>query len=229
MAPRYALYAAPAPDSPLWRFGSSVIGYDAATATETAFPAARPCDSGDWMALTEEPRRYGFHGTLKAPFALAHGEDEASLIEAVMLFAERRRAFSVPHLEVSLLKAFVALTPSERSAELEGLAADCVRHFDVFRAPLSEADMARRLKAPLTERQKAHLDAFGYPYVFEDFRFHMTLTGALPEDRRQTIRDGLASLYAPVAAPLAVDALCLFKQADRAGRFTILARFPFEG
>jgi len=57
----------------------------------------------------------------------------------------------------------------------------------------------------------------------------MTLTGALPEDRRQTIRDGLASLYAPVAAPLAVDALCLFKQADRAGRFTILARFPFEG
>jgi len=229
MAPRYALYAAPAPDSPLWHFGSSVIGYDAAMAAELAFPADAPCDSGDWSALTEEPRRYGFHGTLKAPFALAAGEDEAGLIEAVMLFAERRRAFSIPSLEVSLLKAFVALVPAEPSTELEGLAADCVRHFDAFRAPLSEADMARRLKAPLTERQKAHLDAFGYPYVFEDFRFHMTLTGALPEDRRETIRDALARLYAPVAAPLAVDALCLFKQADRAGRFTVLARFPFEG
>lgn len=229
MAPRYALYAVPAPDSPLWHFGSSVIGYDAATADDVAFPAAPPCDAEDWTALTAEPRRYGFHGTLKAPFALAEGADEAELIEAVMLFAERRRAFSVTRLEVSLLKAFVALTPAERSAELEGLAADCVRHFDAFRAPLSEADMARRLKAPLTERQKAHLDAFGYPYVFEDFRFHMTLTGALPEDRRETIRDGLAGLYAPVAAPLAIDALCLFKQADRAGRFTILARFPFEG
>lgn len=229
MAPRYALYAAPAPDSPLWRFGSSIIGYDAAAAVDMAIPPASPCDSADWLALTEEPRRYGFHGTLKAPFALAEGENEAGLIEAVMLFAERRRAFTVPRLEVALLKAFVALVPAEPSERLLTLAADCVRHFDRFRAPLSEADMARRLKAPLTERQKAHLDAFGYPYILEDFRFHMTLTGALPQDRRDTIRDALARLYAPVAAPLSIDALCLFKQADRAGRFTILARFPFEG
>ena len=28
---RYALYYAPAPDTPLWRFGSELIGYDAAT------------------------------------------------------------------------------------------------------------------------------------------------------------------------------------------------------
>jgi putative phosphonate metabolism protein len=229
MVARYALYAAPAPDKPLWRFGSSVIGYDAATAQTVAFPAAPPCDAEDWTALTEEPRRYGFHGTLKAPFALAEGADEAALIEEVMLFAERRRAFAVPRLDVSLLKAFVALVPAERSTELEALAADCVRHFDAFRAPLSEADMARRLKAPLTERQRHHLDAFGYPYIFEDFRFHLTLTGSLPPERGEAVRDALARLHAPIAAPLAVDGLCLFKQADRAGRFTVLARFPFEG
>lgn len=229
MTARYALYAAPAPDSPLWRFGSSVMGYDAARAETVPFPEGAPFDDAAWPALTEEPRRYGFHGTLKAPFALAEGRTEADLLEAAMLFAERRRAFVVPDLRVSLIKAFVALVPPMSSPPLDALAGDCVRDFDAFRAPLSEADRARRLKAPLDRRQIGHLDAWGYPYVFEDFRYHMTLTGPLPEDRREPVRAELARRHAPHAAPFAVDALCLFRQDERAGRFRILARFPFEG
>jgi putative phosphonate metabolism protein len=228
MTARYALYAAPPPDHRLWSFGSSVIGYDAAAACDVPFPSHAPCDSPGWTELTEDPRRYGFHGTLKAPFALAAGTGEAELLEAAMLFAERRQAFVVPALTVALLGGFVALVPAEASASLAGLAADCVRDFDAFRAPLSEADRARRLKAPLTDRQVAQLDAWGYPYVFEDFRFHMTLTGSLPEDRREAVRSALAAAYAAIAAPFAVDALCVFRQDDRAGRFTVLARFPFE-
>lgn len=228
MTARYALYAAPPPDHRLWSFGSSIIGYDAATACDVSFPSHAPCDSADWSDLTEDPRRYGFHGTLKAPFVLAAGAGEADLLEAAMLFAERRQAFVVPALAVALLGRFVALVPAEASASLATLAADCVRDFDAFRAPLSEADRARRLKAPLTDRQLAQLDTWGYPYVFEDFRFHMTLTGSLPEDRREAVRAALAAAYATIAAPFAVDALCVFRQDERAGRFTILARFPFE-
>lgn len=228
MTARYALYSAPPPDHRLWHFGSSVIGYDAAAARDVPFPSHSPCDSPDWRGLTEDPRRYGFHGTLKAPFLLANGIGEAELLEAAMLFAERRQAFVVPALAVALLGRFVALVPAEASASLATLAADCVRHFDTFRAPLSEADRARRLKAPLTDRQVDQLDAWGYPYVFEDFRFHMTLTGSLPEDRRDAVRSALEAAYATIAAPFAVDALCVFRQDERAGRFTILARFPFE-
>lgn len=227
MTARYALYAAPAPDAPLWRFGSSAIGYDAATAADAAFPYGSPFDAPDWTALTEDPRRYGFHGTLKAPFALAEGRSEADLLEAAMLFAERRRAFTIPSLKVSLIGAFVALVPDGPAPELDALAADCVRDFDAFRAPLTEADRARRLRSPLSERQIAHLDAFGYPHVFEDFRFHMTLTGRLDEARRESVRAALAERYRAIAAPLPVDALCVFRQPDRAGRFAILARFPF--
>lgn len=229
MTARYALYAAPAPDSALWRFGSSVIGYDAALALEAAFPEESLFAADDWAPLTADPRRYGFHGTLKAPFVLAEGRSEAELLDAAAAFAQRQRTFVVPRLEVSLLKAFVALVPAEPSAALDALAADCVRHFEPFRAPLSDSDRARRLAAPLTDRQRQHLDTWGYPYVFEDFRFHMTLTGALPEDRREPVRAALAALYAPLAAPFAVDALAVFRQERREDRFTVLARLPFAG
>jgi len=228
MTSRYALYAAPAPETPLWRFGSSVIGYDAASASEMDFFAGAPCDAPDWRELTEDPRRYGFHGTLKAPFALAAGTREADLLEAAMLFAERRRAFTLPALKVALLGAFVALVPDGAAPDLDALAADCVRDFDAFRAPLTDADRERRLRSPLSERQIAQLDAWGYPHVFEDFRFHMTLTGRLDEARREPVRAALAERYRSVAAPMPVDALCVFRQPDRAGRFSILARFPFE-
>lgn len=228
MTARYALYAAPPPDSRLWRFGSSVIGYDAATARDVPFPAHSPCDSPDWRDLTEDPRRYGFHGTLKAPFSLANGIGEADLLEAAMLFAERRQAFVVPALQVALLGRFVALVPAAASADLAALAADCVRDFDVFRAPLTEADRARRLKARLSDRQITQLDTWGYPYVFDDFRFHMTLTGSLPEERRQAVLGALVAAYEEVAEALRMDSLCIFRQTDRAGRFTILVRFPFD-
>ena len=34
-------------------------------------------------------------------------------------------------------------------------------------------------KSGLTDRQEALLTQWGYPYVMEEFRFHITLTGAL--------------------------------------------------
>lgn len=229
MTIRYAIYAAPPPDDPLWSFGSATIGYDAATARDLPFPAEPPSDAADWAELTDDPRRYGFHGTLKAPFELAGGTSEADLLEAVMVFADRRPAVTVPALTVATLGSFVALVPAEPCDELLALAADCVRVFDPFRAPMAAADRARRLKSPLTDRQVGHLDDWGYPYVFEDFRYHMTLTGALPEARREPVRSALAERYRAIAAPFRLDALVVFRQARRDQRFTILGRFACEG
>lgn len=229
MTARYALYAAPAPDDPLWQFGSSIIGYDAASTRDLPFPDIAPCNAPDWPDLTDDPRRYGFHGTLKAPFSLAEGVSEADLLETAMVFADRRPAVTLPRLEVVALKSFVALVPATPSDDLSALAADCVRRFDHLRAPMSVADRERRLKSPLTERQIGHLDAWGYPYVFEDFRYHMTLTGSLPEARREPVREALATAYRPIAAPFRLDALVVFRQAARDQRFTILGRFPCEG
>lgn len=226
-APRYALYAAPAPDDQLWHLGSAAIGYDAAEGADIAFPQGAPFDRPDWRTLTEEPRRYGFHGTLKAPFTLAEGIEESDFLEAVALFAARRAVVAVPALDVALIGGFVALVPAQASAPLSALATDCVRDLDAFRAPLSAADRERRLKSPLTGRQIAQLDAWGYPYIFEDFRFHMTLTGSLPQEDRVPVREALAAAWEAHRAPFRLDGLSVFRQEEREGRFAVIARFPF--
>ena len=84
---RYAIYYAPAASDPLWAFGSSVLGYDAARGARVAFPDHQALRAAPLEAWTAEPRKYGFHATLKPPFALAAGVDEAALVAAMRAFA----------------------------------------------------------------------------------------------------------------------------------------------
>ncbi|MDK9696240.1 MAG: DUF1045 domain-containing protein [Siculibacillus sp.] len=225
--PRYAIYLAPGSETPLWRAASRVIGRDAVTGESLGFPDFAPCDVDDWAEVTAEPRRYGFHGTLKAPFELAEGCRESLLLDAAAGFAAARHGFSVPDLSVKVLKSFVALTPDTAHADLDGLAADCVVAFEPFRAPLTPAERERRVASLSDPGHVASVDRWGYPWVFEDFRFHMTLTGPLPAERREPIRAGLAAFLDDVARPLAVDAICVFHQERRDAPFRVLERFPF--
>ncbi|OJY40167.1 MAG: hypothetical protein BGP06_17515 [Rhizobiales bacterium 65-9] len=228
-SPRYAIYFAPAPDSALWRFGSRAVGYDAATGRDAPFPDHPFYASPSIAEWTEEPRRYGFHATLKAPFSLAEDESEQALLSAVHDFAARRSGILDVRLGVHALGRFLALTPMNAQGEINRLAADCVTAFERFRAPLSDSDRARRLKAPLTVLQKDYLDRYGYPYVLDEFRFHMTLTGALSDDARTAALAALRALYQPIDAPTELDAICVFRQEKRDSRFRILSRAPLLG
>ncbi|WP_376985453.1 DUF1045 domain-containing protein [Bosea sp. R86505] len=226
--PRYALYYAPAVDSALWRFGCATLGYDAFTGEEIAFAVPPGCDAPSWPQRTAEPRRYGFHATLKAPFELANGRSEGELRAFTRQIAIGRAAVPLAGLRVASLGRFVALTPSEPSPALQALAFDIVQSFEPFRAPLGQADRERRLASPLTPTERAHLDAYGYPYVGDAFRFHMTLTGALPPDEGPAVAAALAEAHARAvpAGPVAIDHLALFGQDDRAGHFRIIDTFP---
>lgn len=226
---RYAIYYAPAPESPLWTFGSAVLGYDAATGEPRAPLAPDGVSPSDWAAITEQPRRYGFHATLKAPFQLAEGATEDDVIEAGHAFAKKRRPFKLPPLVVGDLAGFVALSPVELPKPLGALADACVEAFEPFRAPPPPQEVARRLEAPLTTRQRAALERWGYPYVFEDFHFHMTLTGSLPADAVPPISRGLSALYADHvgSAVTEVDAVTLYVEEDPAQGFRIVDRFVF--
>lgn len=231
MTARYAIYLAPPPETPLWRFGSRVIGYDATTDEDVEGFELPSIIGVTWRGLTTAPRAYGFHATLKAPFRLVEGMTLTDLQEAMDTFCGRRQAFDVGPLGVSVVAqgdgGFVALTLQCPSAELGALEAKTVRSFDRFRAPLSNAEIARRNASALTARQKAHLSQWGYPFVMEDFRFHMTLTGWLanPAD----ITDHLADVYAAEVGPqhLTVDALVLFEQLEPERAFRVVGRHPF--
>ena len=226
MSSRYAIYFAPTRSAGLWAFASSLIGYDADTGASVPFPADLPCDVPDWRRLTEEPRRYGFHGTLKAPFHLAEGATEGGLLRAADGFASANFTFEVPRMQVSTIGSFVALVPAAPCRQLADLAAASVRALEPWRAPLTPADRERRLAAPLTGRQVRHLDLWGYPFVFEDFRFHMTLTGPLPDRLREPVRAYLERRWEAVAGALAIDAISVFAQPDPGSRFRVLARCP---
>ena len=187
--PRYAIYYTAAQGSALDRFGASLLGYDAYGGDDLPFPDGLP---SDWRDLTQDPRKYGFHATLKAPIALADGKAEARLAAACELFADLARPVPVIQPVVDSISGFIAVIPAEPSAELELLAAEATKAFDPFRAPLSPEDRARRNPDKLTPRQRDYLDRWGYPYVFEEFRFHMTLTGRLPARTARTCRGDAA-------------------------------------
>lgn len=219
MSGRYALYFAPPAGSALARFGESWL----------ARPSLTGFDTARLQALTEAPRHYGFHGTLKPPFHLAEGCDAEQLRRALTGFAARQAAFSIPALRLSALGDFLALIPSAPNPALSALAQACVIEFDAYRAPPEAAELAKRHAAGLMPRQVELLARWGYPYLMDEFRFHLTLTGPITDGAE---RSRLADLLAPVVAPLLGQAvpvreLCLFHQPERAAPFRLAERFAF--
>jgi putative phosphonate metabolism protein len=224
--PRYAIYFVPAPGSDLDRFGADLIGYDAFGGAERPFPDGITQAVPDWRELTQDPRKYGFHATLKAPFALAPGRNEAELIAACEAFAAKARPIPVVKPVVAAISGFIAVVPAQYSTELDRLAAECVRHFDRFRAPLAAQDRARRNPSALTAAQLVHLDLWGYPYVMDDFHFHMTLTGTVGTERRDQMVTLLRARFAALGLrELAIDRIAVFRQDDAEARFRVAAHF----
>lgn len=228
MTARYAVYFAPAPNTALAALGRQWLGRDAETDTVLPPPPSANGAAGWWESVTASPRRYGFHATLKAPFALSPGREPAELRQAVRHLADQSRRFELPGVRLAEISSFLALVPDAPCAALSALADRCVAELDGLRAPQREAELARRRAARLSERQLRYLDRWGYPYVFDEFRFHMTLTDSIadPEERRK-LHALLVSVFEPIChAPVAVADLCIFAQVDAESPFVVQERIP---
>lgn len=221
--PRYAIYYVPAPESGLHRFGAYLLGYDAFSGEDLAFPDGMLHAVPDWRDLTSDPRKYGFHATLKAPMSLAPGKTEVQLLAACAAFAATPRPIPVIRPVVGSIEGFIAVIPADPAPQLIRLAANCLGEFDSFRAPLSQSDRVRRNPSQLTPTQREHLDRWGYPYVMDDFRFHMTLTGRLDAGRREPLLKMLAERFAALELPtLPIDRIAVFRQENAASRFRVV-------
>jgi putative phosphonate metabolism protein len=229
MSARYAIYFAPPEASLLWCTASRWLGRDAARDRRLDQPGV-PGYSGERIGeLTRAARLYGFHATLKPPMRLNKGRSAGQLADALARFAAARTAFSLPPLEVACLSTFLALRPVAASALLHRLADDCVVEFDGFRRPLDANELARRRSSGLTARQDALLVSLGYPYVLDQFRFHMTLTDALDPQDSARIKPWLEQRFAAaLQEPIVVTDLSLFVQEDPGAPFRILERFPLN-
>lgn len=222
--PRYALYYAPRPDEALAVIASRWL--DGATGTHPSLPSS-PLDPKRLAEITAEPRRYGFHGTLKPPIALIDSTSESEFLDAVGRFAAMQPSFNTPPLRLAELSGFLALIPTERSVELQDLADRCVVDFDAFRRPAGEGELARRRAAGLSPRQDELLLRWGYPYVLDQWRFHLTLTGRISDaTERAAVADLLRRRFALlVDRPVPVRDLCVFRQAAPDRAFAVLERF----
>jgi Protein of unknown function (DUF1045) len=229
MTARYAIYYAPEPGDPLALAAASWLGRDALSGAHITRPQLLALREIDVEDLTRSPRHYGFHATLKAPFALHEDQSEAGLIEALDAFCATYSAFEADIAPMAL-SVFIAFRLTSDFKAMQALHEACVREFEPFRAPLAPTDIARRRKASLSALQDERLLAFGYPYIFEDFRFHMTLTGAVHDEALRTrVLEVLSAHFAPVIGVHQFFGLSLFKQASREADFYVLHQSAFKG
>ena len=222
---RVALYYAPQQDDPLWQLGSEWLGRDA----DTNAPLSQP-DLPEIAAITDDARGYGFHATLKPPMRIISGLGWDAVVTAADDIAATIAPFDLPRLEVADLQGFLALRDAEPSAPLQELSDACVRGLDALRQPPDEAELARRRRAPLTPRQDEMLVRWGYPYVFDTWFFHMTLTRRLSLPELAVYRPAAEAFFTDtLRAPRRVVDICLFVQAGEGKAFTLAERLPLRG
>ncbi len=226
---RYAIYVAPPEGSPLACFAAAWLGRDAVTGEPVAQPVVAGLAPDRLAAITASPRHYGFHATLKAPFFPSRGTSREDVHHAARDLALGLPSLTVP-LRLGSLGGFLALVPAAPSPALRALADAAVERLDHLRAPLGEEDLARRRRGGLTPIEDAYLVRFGYPYVRELFRYHMTLTDRLAGPEHGSVRAILEPLVAPLCRePFEIEALAVFEQPDRASPFTVTGRYPLGG
>lgn len=216
---RFAIYYAPR-DGGFADAAAAWFGWDLARGHAVAQPEVPGID-----ALTAEPRKYGFHGTIKPPFRLADAASPDQLSRAVAALAQELQPVEMPGLDLVLLEGFLAFIPGPQAA-VSALADRVVRVLDPFRAPLTEAEVARRRPDSLTPRQRDLLTLYGYPFVMEEFQFHLTLSGRLQgAEVTRLHREAEAHFSGQLPVPFVLQDLCLCGE-DQAGRFHLLHRYP---
>ncbi|MBP9943081.1 MAG: DUF1045 domain-containing protein, partial [Desulfomicrobium sp.] len=223
---RYAIYFAPPEGSELERVCSAILGRCARTGVALKQPAIPGIEPARLAELTASPRHYGLHATLKPPFFLAEQHDETELLENAAMIALKTRPFDLPGLELARIGSFLALTLTAPCPDLENLARICVTVLDPFRRPPDPEELERRRVRGLTANQERLLNLWGYPYVLEEMRFHLTLTGSIHDpNERERIHAALIPLLAPVLrAPVPVREICVFRQPCLEEPFLILER-----
>lgn len=231
MASRYAIYFSPEPGSPLDELGQHWIGREETTKAKQrlTLPVVPGVAPERVRALTEATWRYGFHGTLKPPFELNPASSPDALLAAAHIFAKGLAPIELPPLELAIIGKFIALSPATSSAALENLAAQCVRVFEGFRVPLTAEQTAHYMRNKLTVHQTQMLEHWGYPYVMEEFRFHISLTDRIDDvGERNAMLKAVQSMVSKVVnTSIVVRDLAVFHQAERDQPMTVLARIPF--
>ncbi len=224
---RYAIYFTPSMYDPLSVAAASWLGRNVYSGEAPEAPSIAGFSRQELAFHTAVPRRYGFHGTIKAPFRLNAETSESALLKSLMHFASTMTPFEIPRMEISRLGEFYGLAPSVPCDQMNYLAASVVQTFDTFRAPLSDAEIERRDPDRLTAPQFSNLHRWGYPYVMDEFRFHMMLTGPVNSNLNTRFETALRDFFGPVLnEPLKISSLALFIEQEAGAPLRVHSQHP---
>ena len=227
MFKRYAIYFVP--KGALAKFGRAWLGWDCRKGQYISSEIAFSEPLADREYFTKKPRKYGLHATLKAPFRLQTTQNEPALRSAFHGFCNHQKPAASGNLTLSEQGGFISLRPQRQSAALFELGKNCLEAFDPFRAPLDQNDLNRRRNARLSPRQNDFLHQWGYPYVLQEFQFHITLSSRLSILQREKIIPALKNLLAhELDCPFIIAHLALMGE-DRNGQFHILEEANLSG
>ncbi len=206
--------------------GCRFLGRDPETGAALDQPLIAGLSAARLRRLTTLPRRYGLHATLRAPFRLRDGVTQSLLERGLAAFAASRQPVSMPNLVVSALGPYLALRPAGRSPAADALAADCLNFAEPFRRPLAPTELARRRDGALSPRQNELLGRWGYPFVFQEFRFHLTLSDPLSEAELAEIMPRVATYFArSLEGDFILDEIALFEEPGPAEDFRLVRRY----
>ncbi len=230
MAERFAIYYAPQRTSSLWRLSAEWLGRDAAAETFLKQPTFKKIPADEFIEATRSPRRYGFHATLKPPMRLAAGVDRARLEAVARALSARLKPAPIGKLELKIIDGFLALVPENQNETLTELAADCVDYFEPLRAPLEVEERLVRMSAGLNPEQVQMLDQYGYPYVKNQFRMHLTLSGRLEVSQQDVFIKAARKWFAPALdETYALSAISIYHEPEAGKPFVRIGDYQLFG
>jgi hypothetical protein len=228
---RYAVYFAPRLESAWWQAGSKWLGRCAARSERRPQPAFPGISESQLEQATLAPRRYGWHATLRAPFALAPGVTRHQLQSLLRELGEALQSFQMPPMKVARLGNFLALVPVERCAAIDEVARTCLINLHPLAKPPTPEEFDRRRAATLSPEEEFLLAKWGYPFVMERFRFHMSLTGALDGVEPTIVHrlEEAARSWFSELPPLAFSSLTLFAEPMPMSEFIVIEQIDLRG
>jgi hypothetical protein len=228
---RYAVYFVPNIEQHWWAQASQWLGRCAVSQQFSAQPLINGLSASRFAELTEHPRRYGFHATMRAPFVLAKEYHLKVLVDHVNALCQQVKPFVLPRLRVTLLEHFLALVPEREVAQIALLEEQCVTALNRYAQPLGPEELSRRRSAGLTPDEDLLLVRWGYPYVLERFRFHCSLTGSLAKASLQEVSalTQAAQQHFDHLPHCVFDTLAIFAEPTQGADFVLLEQCPLLG
>ena len=225
---RYAIYYAPIENCELDVFGKCLLGWDPYKGEEITkpYPLKLP-NLQKFSRFVLTPKQYGFHGTIKAPFRLKDGYTYNDLENKVGEISKQIHSFHLNKLIIKKLGYFIALIPTN-NLKVNEVSNKFVEGLDYLRDELSENEIKKRNPIKLTSRQKKMLFKWGYPYVFNEFKFHLTLTSKLNIEEIDDVFKSLQNILTQFnLIKINFNSVCIFGQKSDE-KFYFIKRFNFN-